>query len=462
MRSWVYGATYGAASSAIVLVAASVLIPRNDIVSDEPPAAQINSEDLVATADAESKSISVGGADEPGTVATGPGAALQDEPVAEREFSALVDVPAPEVGSVEIGELHRVAADVPPPPIIASIKPYAQPMAVAVLAMPADELKLTVDRRKPAYYGADLIKTDTDVAPEPEPEPQVIEPEPAPEPEPEAAPEPTPVEVAEAEPEMVAPEPVLEETTGFAPVESRLPQIGSEAGEPGETASDQGEDAPTGIAMTDNAAEWMDAGLPKIAVVLTGVSQGQELPDLGDLPVSVVVDALGDGADALIAEVRGAGQEVVLATPLPEGATASDAQVAFETYRPKLAEAVAMIEAADGQFRSRDVAEAVVALALDAGLGIVTTTKGLNSVQQLSGPSGAAAATVERDLGEVVDDEGALRRAFDQAAFKAGQEGSVVVTLPATEAALSVLADWSQSSRGKTVAFAPLSAVLRD
>ncbi|MEO8531630.1 MAG: divergent polysaccharide deacetylase family protein, partial [Deltaproteobacteria bacterium] len=67
----------------------------------------------------------------------------------------------------------------------------------------------------------------------------------------------------------------------------------------------------------------------------------------------------------------------------------------------------------------------------------------------------------ERNLSDIAEDDGAIKRALDQAAFKAGQEGSVIIFAPANQAVLTALREWQESARGKTVSLAPLSAVLR-
>jgi hypothetical protein len=443
MRSWVYGASYGAASSLIVLAVASLVVPRGDVISDEPPAAQVNSEDLMSTADADSKAATLSVADSANPAATP--VTKPAEPVTETTFNGLdIDIPAPQIAALDLSPEPAPGIEPPPAPLMMGHRGTDRILLPAALNLPDAEVALLFDDEKPPYYGANVIQPSGNLITERAPEPEVM-----PTPEPEAPAE--TVELAEGEPSGT----ILPRT------ESRLPQIGTEpvtaAPEPapGDGASERSD------ALIANASAWADSGQPKLSVILVGVTPDFTLPALDEVPVAVIVDAMSENADSAIASVRGAGQEVVVATPLPEGAAASDVQVAFEAYAPKLAEAVAVIEAAEGGFRSREVAEAVVDLAAARGLGLVSMSEGLNPVRQLAGPAGAHAGLVGEDLGAVGSDAGALSRALDKAAFKAGQDGSVILVAPASPAVIAALKEWSASPRGRTVALAPLSAVLK-
>ena len=434
MRSWVYGATYGAAASTIVLVVGSLLIPRNDIISDEPPTAQINSEDLAATADAEGKVKALSGADTAEQIALSPSSTLPEAPALERHFAGEVQLTVPEIGTMEVTALAGPPPDLPlmPPKIGNWSAPTVQ--LVKLGALPNAETAPRPDLSKPPYYGAGIIDTTEPSQP--------------------AATLPgTTAEVQTAE----VGETKIPTAGTFGRTPSRLPQIGATAPAAASDAPAAGEGA-----LTTNASPWVDPGVPKIAVVLTGMDATFALPQSGDLPLSVMIGALDEAAADEIASVRGLSQEVVLVTPLPDGATASDAQVAFETYRPLLGSAVALMEAGEGQFMSHDVAEAVVDLAGTDGLGVVTASGGLNPVAQIAETTGAHASLITRDLTDVAGDAGALKRALDQAAFKAGQDGAVILLAPATSDVIATLREWQGSARGKTVSLAPLSAVLRD
>jgi uncharacterized protein len=443
MRSWVYGASYGAASSAIVLVAASLLLPHGDVISDEPPAAQVNSDDLMATVSAESKSVTISTAD-PAT----PGqsvAAKPEEPVGDATFAGLeVDIPAPVVDALDLSLKAAPASEGPPEPPTPgdAVSPRVD---LVLLASPAAEAQPVADSAKPPYYGANVIQPNSTLVD------AKVETQPAT----------TPADEAAAGDAMVVAEATTSETA-LPRTESRLPQIGGEpiaVVEP-EAAPDAAGDTLQPDAMVTNTAAWADPGLPKIAVILTGAGAEFAVPALEEVPVSVVVNALNDSADSMIGAVRASGQEVVLATPLPAGATATDVQVAFEAYQARVGQGVAVIEPEDGSFRSRDVAQAMVDLAVRQGFGLVSVSQGLNPVRQLAGPAGAHAGLVEEDLAAVVGDMGAFARALDKAAFKAGQDGSVILLAPATPEVIAALKDWAQSARGKTVALAPVSAVL--
>jgi hypothetical protein len=57
-------------------------------------------------------------------------------------------------------------------------------------------------------------------------------------------------------------------------------------------------------------------------------------------------------------------------------------------------------------------------------------------------------------------DRGAMERALEQGALRAGQDGRAVLTAPLTDDALAALAEWSLGTRQAAVILGPLSAAL--
>lgn len=179
-------------------------------------------------------------------------------------------------------------------------------------------------------------------------------------------------------------------------------------------------------------------------------------------PVTFALDPLAKTAAEASAVYRGAGQEVIMvATGIPPGATASDLEVTFQAHAAALPEAVAVIDTEFGAFQAdRLLATQVVPILKAQGRGLISWDRGLNAADQVAQREGLAAGMVFRKLDGKSENKSAVRRALDRAAFKAAQDGRVIVigqTLPETVGALM---EWALEGRAASVALAPVSAVL--
>jgi polysaccharide deacetylase 2 family uncharacterized protein YibQ len=94
------------------------------------------------------------------------------------------------------------------------------------------------------------------------------------------------------------------------------------------------------------------------------------------------------------------------------------------------------------------------------GHGFVTQNRGLNTLQKIAARDGVPSAVVFRELDGAKQSEAAMRRSLDQAAFRAGQQGAVVLSGALRPEILSALMVWALEDRAATVAIAPVSAAL--
>jgi uncharacterized protein len=203
------------------------------------------------------------------------------------------------------------------------------------------------------------------------------------------------------------------------------------------------------------------SNLPMVAIVLIANDAAPSL-ELPALPLTIAVDASGQQAVTIATDYRTKGAEMAMMAPLPEGAIASDVEVSFQSYLSALPSIVAIIEPFEGQYQSdRQVAASVVDVVNAAGLGLVTFGGGLNPAKQLAEKAAMPFATIYRDIDGAGQDAAAIRRFLDQAAFRAGQQGSVIVIGHAKAETLAAIADWATGSRAKTITLAPLSAALK-
>jgi polysaccharide deacetylase 2 family uncharacterized protein YibQ len=305
--------------------------------------------------------------------------------------------------------------------------------------------------------------------------------------EPPAAPEAPATAESAAEPEAAAPEvaqlpapadaPSGGMAAGTAPAPgfgnadgvrvNRLPRIGDP--EPAaEAAAEEAvpeeavveEDVP---ALVGNAVAFDNPeGRPVVAVVLLhdqpvapGAETGLDLP----VPVSFAVDAGLVEAGSVADAYRAGGREVLLVPTLPPGAAASDVEVALQVNLDVIPEAVAIMDLPEGGFQSeREAVAQVVSAITQTGHGLVTFPKGLNMAQQMADRAGVAARPVFRML-EAGDADAALRT-LDQAAFRARQEGAVILVGRAEPATVEAIRRWAEANPDGEILLAPVSAAL--
>lgn len=179
-------------------------------------------------------------------------------------------------------------------------------------------------------------------------------------------------------------------------------------------------------------------------------------------PLSFAVDPSDPEAARKMAAYRDAGFEVTLLANLPAAATAQDAEVSLAVWMETLPEIVAIVEGTGSGIQgNRALSDQVAAIAGSAGMGLVTQSNGLNTVQKLALRNGVPATVVFRDFDGAGQTPTVMRRFLDQAAFRAGQEGAVIMLGRVQPDTISALLLWGLQDRAQRVALAPLSAVLR-
>ncbi|MES2434358.1 MAG: divergent polysaccharide deacetylase family protein [Pseudomonadota bacterium] len=378
---------------------------------------------------------------------------------------ASVEAPAAlnESSSAAAAPQVQAAAEAAPTPAI----PGALAGDIATDAAPAP-----ADLPPPApQEAAETLLTPAPAPAEPTP-PSMLVLDPAPEPAP-GVPEPVP-EVAAPElpkvldtsqPETLAPSVGLTKSVDGVTV-GRLPSIAEPAPPADPATAAEAVPAADTRPIAQYAAEFSnDLGKPLFAVLL--VDSGAADLDRAKLaalpfPVSFVIDPLDPSAAAAEATYRAAGKEVVmLAAGIPAGATAGDLEQTFQANAGVLPESVAVMDIGAAGFQdNRPLATMVVPILKDQGRGLVTFDAGLNAADQVARREDVAAAVIFRDLDGAGEDTPLIRRYLDRAAFKAAQEGRVVVVGTTRPETIAALMEWTLEGKGASVALAPISAVL--
>ena len=179
-------------------------------------------------------------------------------------------------------------------------------------------------------------------------------------------------------------------------------------------------------------------------------------------PISFAVDASLPDATERMRIYRDEGFEVLAMVDLPAGAQPSDAETTFGVAFNHMPEVVGVLEGnRTGLQPNREVADQVTAILEQGGYGLVTQDKGLNTMPKLAVKNGVPAAAIFRDFDNKDQTPTVIRRFLDQAAFKAGIEGSVIMLGRMRPETISALLVWGLQDRATQVALAPISAVLK-
>ena len=294
-------------------------------------------------------------------------------------------------------------------------------------------------------------------------QPQTIEP--APEPATQAAPKP-----------RILPAPVGQSASLGTPV---LPGVGTPANslitrdgqsDDVETLTETASVDPTDAPPIRRYAQPFEnpEGKPLMGIVLMDTGADLDAAEIGlpalssfPYPVSFAVDVTLLDAAKRVERYRAEGFDVLAMVNLPQGARPSDAEVSLSVALNGMPEIVGVLEGTgEGLQSSREVADQVTRILQASGHGLVTQSRGLNSMPKLAIKEGVPAAPVFRDFDAEGQQPRVIRRFLDQAAFKAGQEGGVIMLGRLRPETIEALLVWGLAERANSVALAPVSAVL--
>lgn len=178
-------------------------------------------------------------------------------------------------------------------------------------------------------------------------------------------------------------------------------------------------------------------------------------------PITFAVQASLPDAAARMAQYRADGFEVLAMIDLPDGATATDAEVTLNSVFSTMNEVVGVIEGVGtGLQQGREASDQVTQILAQSGHGLITQSKGLNTVQKLALREGVPSAVVFRDFDSAGQTPTVIRRFLDQAAFRADQEDGVIMMGRLRPDTISALLLWGLADRAERVTMSPVSAVL--
>ena len=214
-----------------------------------------------------------------------------------------------------------------------------------------------------------------------------------------------------------------------------------------------------------NAEEFTaPEGRPLMSIVLIddAVAIGAEALESFPYPLTFAISPQDPNAAEKTQARRAAGFEVLMLADLPREATPQDAETAMAVWIQQMPQAVGILEGVQTGFQgSRALADQMVAVMQDSGFGMVTQNNGLNTVQKLALRDGMPSGVVFRDFDGAGQNPRAIRRFLDQAAFRARQEGAVIMLGRLRPDTISALLLWGLQDRASQVGLAPISAGLR-
>ncbi len=405
--------------------------------------------------------------------AVGADTTLPEQPVIGDAPDALTGAePSSEAAQVSVatdGPVQALAqADIPGAP-----KPEA---SLDISTDPAQPPAPTVPTQKTALVPAEEVDV---AAEEPQEAPEavaVVEPEPEADPEtadvadPSPEPEPAQIAVVEPEPEVEASRPSIGKPAGSllnrdsGITTSRLPRLGGDDDGP-ETDKRLAQNSP----LIQYAATPKSApadGQPRISVILIDEkvdTWGPEALKTLPLQVSIAIPPSHPEAAKTAADYRRLGFEVLAMADIPVGAQPSDVEVTLSGTLQAVPEAIAVLENPIGGVQSsRAVSDQTTAYLAESGHGLVMMPKGLNTAQQLAAKAGVPSASLFRDMDRDKQDAAAVRRALDQAVFRAKQEGAVIMLGRLHANTISGLIQWGLQDKTASIAIVPVSTVLME
>lgn len=451
--------------------------------------------------------------DEPDIAASpAPDTAPAEAPETDTDPATRPDAPeTPESANVTLSEGNDAVTPTPettppaepegdsPPAVPAPETPVEAPPEIAAPESTAPESDAAPEAPAPERPATTAASDTPDLpAPDAEAETASVEPEsppaaPMPEPEPEAeiaepdTPPASPTQPDEDEsdaPAIAASDPPVaptppqggDEGPGIGvPVTSigdrapdvetgRLPSIGDDTA--ANAAPEEETVTADGPALTTFATPF-DAvpGNPLMSVIL--LDPGPSRPDPAQLdgfpvPLTIGIDPTLPGAAEAMRAYRAAGQEVAVLAPLPEGAAPADVEVAFQSFLDAVPQAVAVLDTPAARLQeNRPRAAQVVSILSETGHGLITYERGLNSGLQVADSQGVPAAAVFREFDDGQTQVSAMKRLLDVGAFRAAQEGGVLMVGELRPETITALTEWVLGTRAATVTLAPASALLR-
>jgi len=275
----------------------------------------------------------------------------------------------------------------------------------------------------------------------------------------------------EEEPVVVEEEPAPAPETGITigkKPSSSLPSITQEA--PETDVVPAVEAAVVTNALEFYATTFAPADRPLLGVVLLDIGdRGLAVDKLKKLnaPITIAIRADDPDASARALEYSAAGFEVIAmasensTAALNVAATSGQVEDALDVMFNTVPNAIGLMDNADATLQKNNrAAKEIVKSFADTGHGLVTNTKGINSLDREARAVAVRTAKVTRTLDGNHESKAVIMRYLDRASLDAGRDGAVIILGTTAKETVATIAIWLLSSKGQSVMLAPASAVL--
>ncbi len=254
-----------------------------------------------------------------------------------------------------------------------------------------------------------------------------------------------------------------------------LPELAEDGGNAAETETTEQEQIaealpetriPPGNALEQNAVSFENReGKPLYAIILIDTPDGALPPGAAGglgFPLTIAVDASTPEAGERAAAYRAAGHEVLLLLSLPDGATPADMEVAFESATAVIPGAVGVLDLPEGGFGSNHIlTRQLVSILARSGHGLIGYGRGLDATGPLAQRDNVPSALAFRIFDDERQAPPTIHRYLDRAAFRAQQQGHVVMVGHMYPESVRAMMEWVLQERAASMAIAPASAVMR-
>lgn len=183
------------------------------------------------------------------------------------------------------------------------------------------------------------------------------------------------------------------------------------------------------------------------------------------ITIAILYDAPNASERAL--EYHAAGFEVIAMasdnrnSPLNAARNTKQIQDAMNVAFNTVPNAIGILDSAQAKIQKNGrTSKVIVGIFIESGHGLITYSKGLNSVDREAKSVGVRTGKISRKLDENRENKALMGRYLDRVSLDAGRDGSVIVLGTTAKETVAALAGWLLSSKGQSVAIAPASAVL--
>ncbi len=223
-------------------------------------------------------------------------------------------------------------------------------------------------------------------------------------------------------------------------------------------------------ALELNATQYDPKDRPLLGVILLDVgANGLTVDKLKKLnaPLTIAIHIDDPSASERALAYHAAGFEVIAMASddrnaaLNTALNAKQIETALDVMFATVPNAIGLLDSPEAKIQKNSrTAKVIVKGFVNTGHGLVTYTKGLNSVDREARAAGVRTAKVARRLDANSENKALMVRYLDRVSLDAGRDGAAIILGTTAKTTVATIAVWLLGSKGQSVSVAPASAVL--